>query len=166
MRDGNRLGETFDVITAILYGGRADDFSVSIRLTLYEIGWAAFLEAPWFGHGWDDLPAVIGQHISPNTLRRIGFVQFHSDIVNFAVGAGIVGILSYLAMLVAPFAGVLASPRDKYFRARFYAITCVVAGYAVCGVSDIVIGYDLPTISYGLFVAVFLGVLRERPEPI
>src|SRR5690606_3858330 len=93
------------------------------------------------------------------------FFQFHNDLVNFAVAGGVVGIICWLLLLAAPLLGTLTRARDSLARARLYCCLVLTLGYAVFGLTDMTIGYDLPTTLYCFLTVAILALFRREPSP-
>ncbi len=129
------------------------DHSVGKRLTMWTAGWVTFLKSPLIGFGW----ANFGEASKP-----YGIYMFHNDFFDMAVAAGIVGIGCWVAILIAPVAGVLAMPRDRLHLARLYCALVLSAGTFIFGLTDMTLGYDLPTTLFAFATAVVLGAFRER----
>jgi O-antigen ligase len=144
-----------------LTGVDSGDPGTEIRLVLWSAAVQAFLDAPLIGHGWVGAQAIAAEAVGPEQAAVL-YVQFHNDLGNFAVSAGLVGIAAYLLFLLGPIAGVLRSPADSFASGRAFAVCGIVLLYAVSGLTDITFGYDLPTVAYALMVALVLGSFRTR----
>jgi O-antigen ligase len=145
--------------------GAALDGTANIRLVLWRAGYAAFLEAPWFGHGWARLMAAIVPHLSPEHLVHARLPHLHNDIINFAVAGGIVGIAAYLLLLVTPIAAAWRSPRDSLFHMRLYGCAVLVISYFFAGLTDLMFGFEFHTAIYVCLSAILLGYCREERAP-
>lgn len=143
--------------------------SVNQRWEMLVGAYQLFLQSPLIGHGW--------ANFAPKAYPIIGnlvwggpsdpFFQFHADAANFAVSGGVVGLACLAALLLAPLVGVLASPRDGLFRLRLYCCLLLSAWAAGSGLTDMTLGYDLPTVIYAFLTAIVLGAFRERaPAPL
>ena len=154
-----RFTEMFDLIVQALTSGTSDDKSTTIRLAFYSAGLAAFIEAPWLGHGWASLANAAFAQIpaAEYDAALVRFFHFHSDVVDFGVAAGLVGILAYAMMIFAPVVGAISSQRGELFLVRIYAATLLTVTYLIFGLTDMTIGYDLPTTSFAILSAVILG---------
>jgi O-antigen ligase len=153
--------QVFNVITG---NGDATDLSTRQRLDFYSAGWTLFTQAPLFGYGWANLHNAALTVFEPGKYRD--FLSFHTAFLDFAVAGGVFGIAALVLILVAPVAGVLASPRDSLFRPRLYAASVVSLLYALAGLTDYVLGFDMPTAAYAFTTAIIIGAFREpRPSP-
>ena len=162
----DRFAGVARIIGEVLSGGATTDTSSEQRLQMLAAAWQLFREAPLIGHGWANFAAVAFPYLTEAAVwggPNDPFFQFHNDLANFAVAAGSVGILCLIALLLAPIAGVLATPRDGLFRLRLYCCLQLSAGYFVFGLTDFTFGYDLPTTLYAFLTAILLGACREAP---
>jgi O-antigen ligase len=145
--------------------GDSGDASTAIRFALLSGAWELFQQAPLLGHGWASFARlatpVIGEDIVGGALNWN--FQFHNDAANFAVAAGVVGLACLLALIAAPVAGVLRTPRDGLFRLRLYCCLSLGAWALISGLTDLTFGYDLPTTLYAFLTAIVLGAFVERP---
>ena len=131
------------------------DPSTTERLAMWQAGWTALLRAPLLGHGW--------AHLSEAALPYV-LSMYHNDFFNAAVAAGIVGIVAWLATLVAPVVGVLVLPPDRYANLRLYGALLLSLSFFVFGLTDMTFGYDLPTTLHAVLTAIVLGAFREPDE--
>lgn len=159
-----RFGSILDTVSAVLQTGQAAaDASTADRLRMYDAGLAAFGLSPWIGWGWANLGNAAAELRPEHFADQAGTAfMFHNDIINFAVAGGVVGLACLAAMLVAPVAGVLATPRDRYFGLRLYGCLILCVGFAIFGLTDSTLGYDSPTTLYAYLAAIVLGAFRER----
>lgn len=149
-----------DVVNVMTGNGDATDMSTQRRLDFYWAGWTLFQRAPLLGYGWAHLRDAAFTVLDPQT--NADFFSYHNDVLNFAVAGGVIGILALVIMLIAPLAGALTSPRDSLFTARLYGASAIVLLYALSGLTDHVIGYDMPTFAFAMMSAIVLGVFRDR----
>ncbi|CAN0596298.1 unnamed protein product, partial [Laminaria digitata] len=145
-------------------GSATSDGSTLDRFIRLGAAWELYLQAPWFGYGWANFAEaanpIIGGIVWGGADDR--WFQFHNDLANFAVAAGMVGVVSWLALLAAPIVGALTTPRDSLFRARLYICVQLSISYFVFGLTDFTFGYDLPTTLYVFLTAIALGALRDH----
>lgn len=163
----DRFASIGRVVGELLGGQSAGDSSAMQRLAMLSAAWQLFVASPIVGYGWANFAAVAypilqgivwGGPTDP-------FFQFHNDLANFAVAAGIVGVICWVALLAAPVVGALMSPRDALFRVRLYCCVQLSVAYFVFGLTDFTLGYDLPTTLYAFLTAIVLGAFRE-PERV
>ena len=91
-----------------------------------------------------------------------GLPHLHNEVLNFAVGSGVVGVLVYLLLLSAPLVALARSPRDSQFRHRLYAIAILVASYILLGLADVMVGFETHTALYVAWSAVLLAYCRDE----
>lgn len=170
--DAGRSSQRFESVVGVaaeaLSGADVSDAATYQRLAMAKAAFEAFRAAPLFGYGWANLSAAAPPQLGGEPWFKGGsdpHFQFHSDPANMAVAAGIVGLACWLALLIAPLAGALASARDGLFRLRLYACVQLSLTYLVFGLTDMNFGYDLPTTLYAFIAAVVLGAFAEAPAP-
>jgi hypothetical protein len=55
-------------------------------------------------------------------------------------------------------------PRDRFANLRLYCALILSASLFIFGLTDMTLGYDLPTTLHAFLTAIVLGAFRE-PEP-
>ena len=90
--------------------------------------------------------------------------HLHSDILNLGVSAGIVGLLAYVLVLLAPVVSAATSPRDMQFRGRLFLAISLSAGFLCCGAVNLLFGFEFMTTLYVVFAAIFIGYCRDQPS--
>lgn len=138
------------------------DASGSIRYAILEGSILAFQKAPWLGYGWYFKVPVVAKYMPWD----VGFgeplrAHLHSDILNFGVSAGIVGLTAYVLVLIAPIASAAYGPRDSQYWGRLYGTLILSSGYAVCGAVNLLFGFEFMTTMYVILSAVLLGYCRD-----
>jgi O-antigen ligase len=158
-----RIMVVAEAASQVVSGDTVDaDKSTGIRARIYASSFAAFRDSPWIGHGWGGMvPAVVEYLPGVFTVNR--HAQLHSDIWNFAVAAGVVGLLAYGLAVFAPIASVLASPRDSQFRGRLYGVLVLCSGYIVCGTVNMLLGFEYLTTFFIATAAILTGYCRDAP---
>jgi O-antigen ligase len=161
-----RVAALPEVIRGVLAGEAVADFSTRVRLQLYAAAIEAFQRSPWIGHGWHDMMEAIIPFLDPDApgyARRLP--QLHNDVLDFAVAAGVVGIISYLMLLAAPIVAALRSPPDSQRQMRLYGSSVLVAAYVGAGLTDLMFGFEFHTALYVAVAAIVLGYCRDAaPE--
>src|SRR5882724_971701 len=89
--------------------------------------------------------------------------QLHNDVLDFAVAAGIIGVVVYLLILATPLIAALRSPPDRQRAYRLYAAVTIGLVYACAGLTDIMIGFEFHTTFFGAVAGIVLGMGRDRP---
>lgn len=157
---GGRMAKLPGIFYAMLSGDFVRDRTAEFRLDLYQAGWKAFQESPIIGHGWARIMAAAAPHLKNAQLAKLP--QLHNDFLDFAVAAGVVGIACYVALLAAPIALGLLSPRDSQRRVRLYGCTVLSIAYFFDGLTDLMFGFEFHTALYAAILAILLGFCRDR----
>jgi len=159
-----RLSSMATIATELFTTGRVNEQSGHERQLMYETAWPAFLDAPWVGHGWARMLDAIAPYL-PNGLATFAQVHLHlhSDLLDFAVSGGVLGLVAYGLILVGPVAAALGSPRDTQFRFRLTATSVLSAGYFLFGLTYLLFGYEYHTTLFVCLNATILGYCRDRP---
>src|SRR5262249_46457197 len=88
--------------------------------------------------------------------------HLHNDAIDFAVGAGLPGLLVYLAILLTPIAAAWGSPRDAAYELRLLGCGIISIAYFFDGLTDLMFGRDFHGMLYVCLVAVLLGYCADR----
>ena len=155
------------IITDILSGKtipRSFDESGNIRYTILQGSITAFEKSPLVGYGWYWKTTVVAKYMSWD----VGFgdpthAHLHSDILNFGVSAGAVGLLAYLLVLLAPIVSLFFAPRDSQWLPRIFGVLVLSSIYVLCGAVNLMFGFELMTTMYVVVTAVFIGYCRDTP---
>ncbi|HEV7277739.1 MAG TPA: O-antigen ligase family protein [Devosiaceae bacterium] len=157
-----RVSRLVPMLEELLSGRPISESSGSIRFQIFEGSLRAFADSPWIGHGWGAKNAVVDSYLAEPVLVSPSY-HLHSDILTFAVTGGIVGLIAYLLVLLAPLLGAFRSERDGQFGARAYGAAALVVGYAACGTVNLLFGFEYLTTFYILLAAILLGFCRDQP---
>lgn len=157
----DRFADLPRIVADVLTAGTSADGSTNERMAMLAAAFGAFFDAPWIGYGWANFSHAAASH-GIATADGDRFFQFHNDLANFAVAGGIVGILAWLSLLATPLLGHMAVAADRLASARLYCCLVLVLGYAVFGLTDMTIGYDLTTTLYCFLTVAVLALFRER----
>lgn len=158
----SRFNELLSVVLNVFEGAPAGN-SVDIRLQIYGAGWRAFLTQPILGFSWEKMVTAADAFYEPisGIASLMIFKHLHSDFINFAVGAGIVGILCWLTFLVAPIWWALSLVTGRENLIPKYLLLVLPLAYFVFGLTDMAIGYDALTVLYGFTIAIALACVRR-----
>lgn len=164
-----RFASVFDIVADALLSGDTADGSTNIRLGFYEAGWRAFLEAPLFGHGWERIISASYPYMEPwlqGYVREQSFTYLHNDVLDFAAGAGLLGLFAYGILLTTPVIAVLAGPRDRRFLARLYGALVLSVGFLVFGLTSRLMGHALQLTLFSMMTMVILcyGSAAEKED--
>ncbi|MDP1730777.1 MAG: O-antigen ligase family protein [Devosia sp.] len=161
-----RLASLTTIAGELASGGAVSEVSSGQRLAFYQSAFSAFLEKPLFGYGWDNKVAAIRPYLADGgAMLDEGHHHLHSDILDFGVSAGALGLLAYALIIAAPIAGALALPRDSQYRSRLAGTALLAVGYLVCGLTYLMLGYEFHTTLYVCLAAILLGYCRDAPTP-
>ena len=138
------------------------DASGSIRSSILEGSIIAFEKAPWLGYGWYYKTTVVTKYLP----SEVGFgdpihAHLHSDILNMGVSAGVVGLMAYVLVLMAPVLGAVYSARDSQYWGRLYGALVLSALYVCCGAVNTLFGFEFTTTMYVILAAILLGYCRD-----
>jgi O-antigen ligase len=158
-----RFGSVLGIAETLSGGGAVTDESTRQRLVLWRAGWTSFVESPWIGHGWGNIMDSVRPLLPPADADLATILpQLHNDVLNFAVGGGVVGVLCYLAIITAPLLGALLGPRDSLRPFRLYGATVLTIVYVGGGLTDLMFGFEFHTFLFVMLTAILLGFCRER----
>ena len=157
-----RAATILAVVEAIARGEAVLDSSSQQRLALWQAGWQAFVQSPWIGHGWANIMESVRPFLSEADQGLITLPQLHNDVLNFAVGAGVVGVGCYLAIISTPLIGAWLSPRDSLRSFRLYGATMLTIVYVGGGLTDLMFGFEFHTFLFVMLTSILLGLCRDR----
>lgn len=158
-----RIAATFDQTAALLQGNDIGDRSMAYRFDFYASGIAAFMEAPWTGHGWHQAfnAAAPFMDVYDPARDSAGAVRhLHNDALNFAVSFGIPGFVAYALALAAPLASWWRN-RPRAIGYGSYCVFGVVLAYLVMGLTDTNFVYEAPKVMF-CFTAAGAAALASR----
>ncbi|HEV7276285.1 MAG TPA: O-antigen ligase family protein [Devosiaceae bacterium] len=142
------------------------DESADIRYRILRGSIRAFADAPIFGHGWAAKTAVVDSHLQEGVFDDSPQYHLHSDVLNLAVSAGLLGLLAYVLVLVAPALAVHNSPRDGQLQARRFGVSVLIVGYGVCGAVNLLFGFEFMTTFYVLISALLAGYCQDAATTV
>ena len=158
-----RFASLVTTIDQIAGGQTVTDESVHIRLELYRAGWAAFLQSPLIGHGLAHMMET-ATSLLPIEERGItkGLPHLHNELLNFAVFGGLVGVVMYFVLLLAPVWLALRSVADSQRPQRILATGIISVAYFMLGLTDTMISFELHTAFYVVLTAIILSFCRDE----
>ena len=157
-----RAASIFSIIGTVGAGGTVTDESTRQRLALYRAGWQSFQQSPWIGHGWANIMPSVKPLLAASDADLANLPQLHNDVLNFAVGAGVIGILLYVVIISAPLIGAILGPRDSLRTFRLYGATVLTIIYIGGGLTDLMFGFEFHTFLFIMLTAILLHFCRER----
>jgi O-antigen ligase len=153
---------------SLLSSGEVADGSMDARITLWHIGAAAFTASPIFGYGWSHFLEAAYSHLADHgEAFKAGYeglsgnVHLHADILDLGVAAGVLGVLAYVLVIAAPIADAWASPRDSQYAGRRMGAAILTVGYAVCGLTYLMFGFEFHTTLYVTVAAILLSLCQD-----
>jgi O-antigen ligase len=155
------------IVAETMAGGAINDVATEIRLDYYQLALVSFQQHPWLGVGWGNLGDALAAAAPDRYARFAGTAfSYHSDLANFAVGAGIVGIACLALILMASVATAVGARGEPRHRAFVVLVSLSLgAAFAIFGVTDLTFGYDLPTVFYAFVLASLAALGRPAVEP-
>lgn len=142
--------------------GENMDASTLIRYQMWQVAFQSFLDRPITGYGWHSFMEVTrGTPIEAYSQANANF-SFHSDIANFAVAGGLIGLLLYFLLLFAPLIFWDTAKGHSHFRLRLFWAIAMPAIYLVLGLTDMVMGFDYLTMFYAFTFAIIWGLTDEK----
>ncbi len=146
--------------------GTVGDVSTNIRLKFWAAGLQSFLESPIYGHSWWNRFEAAIPYMPPDIESQLSHdktAHLHNDIINFASGAGLMGVFAYLLLLAAPIVSVWFSPRNERWRFRLFAAVGFSAAYFVMGLTDTMFVFEIPKSMFVLCSAVIMAFFLDAP---
>lgn len=157
--DIGRINGMLAQLAEFLSTGTFADRSSTLRFEMYVGGIMAFLDSPLFGHGWENLVSAIEPYLTPDVWARIsGFKHLHNDIIDFAVGAGILGVFAYMITIAAPVIAASAGSRSRDFVARLYGASVLSMGFVISGLTNLLLGNGLQTTLFCFMAVLVIGL--------
>lgn len=143
-----------------LANGMPTDSSTALRMQMYLGGLRAFLESPVFGHG------PLGFVAAADRLADIPLESpphLHSDLVDMAASAGILGISAYLLFLLAPVAEALRMSKGPNKAWTIVAVATLVVGFFCMGLTNAMFGILNLTTTYAA-ICVITGIVAGTAQ--
>lgn len=137
------------------------DDSTNQRLAFIRSGWSAFLQSPIYGHGATQLIAA-PEAFFPERYKDLLGAHLHFDLGDFAVVAGTLGVLAYLAVLLAPFLAFRNVYDRDVRRAIFIGATGLSGAFLTLGLTNAVVGVLPQTALYGLLLGALSALGRNN----
>ncbi|KFC64383.1 putative membrane protein [Devosia sp. LC5] len=136
------------------------DASTAERLYMYRSAIGAFLASPIYGHGLVDFTAIAAQY-APSGPSFPPSGHLHSDIADFAVIGGLMGLIAYGLAIAAPVAGALAV-RGPARGMAIYLATVTSVGYFSTALTNAMLGVLAQTLLFAVLLALIAVLGRSR----
>ncbi|QZZ37451.1 O-antigen ligase family protein [Nitratireductor kimnyeongensis] len=133
--------------------------SVGLRVALWKTGAQLFAESPVFGHGMQNVTALIHQRLLDDFGLKVGFTHFHNGFLTIVVESGIVAGLAIFAMfaLIAVLAvRSLKQRQDPLARLGATLLLMLIVVYAGGGSVNLIFGHDILDTVFMMFLVVGL----------
>jgi len=152
------LQRTVETITAIAGGGDVTDGSDSQRVLMYRGAYNAFLQSPFYGHGMIGFTKIAADTLPPE-LHAPVYDHLHNDIADFAVTGGLLGIIAYFCILLAPVAEALRASGPGR-RPALLGACCLSVGYFFLGLTNATFGILMLTVTFAVATAAIAHLAR------
>ncbi|MEO8685148.1 MAG: O-antigen ligase family protein [Devosia sp.] len=145
-------------ILDVVRTGASPDGSTTERLSMYKTAWSAFLASPFYGHGMLDFIAITATYAPPGVVFP-SYEHLHNDIADFAVIGGLLGLVAYALLIVAPLVAVWRLPPGQPRFAVLLLAVPLTIGYFSMGLTNALFGILSLTVLYavGLSLIAFLS---------
>jgi O-antigen ligase len=159
-----RINTTGTLLQDIINGRTIAEVSGGTRQAFYGASYAAFLHSPWIGYGWTGkMPAIVSYLAGDGAALIAPHLHLHSDLLDFGVSGGLIGLIAYGLILAAPIVAAVRGPRDSQFRLRLAGTAILASGYLVCGLTYLMFGYEFHSTLYVCLAAILIGYCRDKP---
>jgi O-antigen ligase len=144
--------------------------SVGTRLILWGFAWDLFQKSPWIGLGRDGYQQELTRAIQDGEIPRTDRMHnhAHSDGLNAMATGGIVGLLSYLGIIVGPFVffgrALRCARGDTHQRIHAAAGLLVVGAFVCFGLVNTNMDRPIPSLVYPLLVCALAAQLLPSPQ--
>lgn len=143
------------------YGHDINQFSLARRLAALQNAAVLVAEHPWLGVAPADVRQAMDEQFSWQThgLEKQNRVMVHNQYVHYLVGAGVLGLLVWIWLLITPLVqpGLRRNPYVRYFLLIFAAAALADS------LLELQIGFNLFVFLYG-FVVVAAERRRQPPD--
>jgi O-antigen ligase len=147
----------------LLREGTITDHSTWERVTMYQSAWNALMASPLYGHGLSDLVSKAALFAPQGAELRI-YDHLHSDLADFAVGGGLLGLVAYFCLLLSPLFALDWRGRSPAAQGAVFIAATVCLGYFVMGLTNAMFGLLSQTVLFAVVVAVTLCLSRQEAE--
>lgn len=142
----------------VFYERILDNYSTLERISLYEAGWAFWLERLWVGWGWGASSALVPQ----NTLTDQSYPHFHSTYIQVIVELGLLGWLAIAVWVAGSLWLALSAVSFRYdLTAAYYILAVSMALLGASLTQALLFGGDR-TMQVMLALALIAAFLRRH----
>lgn len=147
-----------DTLVSVVETGTTEDASDNQRMLMYRGAYNAFLESPFYGHGMIGFAKIAADTLPPE-LNAPVYDHLHNDIADFAVTGGILGIIAYFCILLAPVIEAFQSKGPARKAAQLAAIT-LSSAYFLMGLTNATFGILMLTVTFAVAAAAIAHLSR------
>lgn len=148
-----RMTATWVMLTS---GGQVPEYSLLYRIRMFQLGWAAILESPWLGYGYQNRFEIIIPLMAAADNFRYG--HLHNAFLNHWVAGGVPGLTLCIVFLGLPmflWKRYANDSRDLRFLALL--ITIMMVG---TGLYTAILGHFVHTTFYGMMILTLALLLK------
>ncbi|MCQ8780747.1 O-antigen ligase family protein [Mangrovibrevibacter kandeliae] len=120
-----------------------DATSLNQRKAIYVASVEAFLERPLFGYGPQNIWQAITPYLDEQTFPGYRYSHLHDIGLTVGVGSGLLGLLSLLAMIVAPLWTAWRARHGVEGRLRLGFAVILVTSFLLPGLTNIMLYHDI-----------------------
>lgn len=159
-----KLGKRYNVAVERLSNpsdGRIKEDSINTRFVLYDAGFRAFLDRPLTGHGRQNVITATKARSVDAPDAYFHFTHLHNGFLTDLVASGLPGLLSLLAVLLAPLA-VFWNAQPSVFGGAL----CISLAYIFYGATNLLFYHDVVTLLFLSSISMFsvMEALAKSPE--
>lgn len=131
--------------------------SSGLRVEMWRGSVVAFKESPWTGHGYRNANAVVSKYVKEEIQESVfAFTHLHNEYITNLVSAGIIGLISVLALLLLPLKVFVQNFRRD--TTCIYSVMGIIlcVSYVCIGMTHIAFGEEHVNAFYVFFLAILL----------
>lgn len=141
-------------------GGQIPEYSLLHRVRMFQLGWEAISESPWWGYGYQNRFEVIIPLMEPTDNFRYG--HLHNAIFNHWVAGGLPGLAILVMVLGLPLI-LMGRYSDRSRNVRFLAILVTIMMVGT-GLYTAILGHFVHTTFYGMLILTLALLTNASPS--
>jgi len=139
-------------------GGQVPEYSLVHRIRMFQLGWAAIMDSPWWGYGYQNRFAAIIPYMQAGDDFNYG--HLHNAMFNHWVAGGVPGLAMLMMVLGLPLFLVRRfSQQQRDVRFLALLITTMMVG---TGLYTAILGHFVHTTFYGMMILTLALLLDSR----
>ncbi len=156
--------DTTTAVSALLSGDSVAkmeqyvDESTMERIIFLRSGFEVFRAHPLFGVGAGQIISATRDHY-PEDHAGLG-THLHSDLSDFSVAAGLLGLVGYILLLVSPFLRSMGNYGADTRHALIFGALALSGSYLALGLTNAIFGILPQTMLFGVFLACLVAMGR------